>query len=172
MKKWLWLIGLLMGVAIVFVFKWDHEVETLCVETNVISNSVFKLELLESKYLDKVSPDAPSGYYHYYPEKEGKHYLVIPLIVTNVSQKELKSEDFNVKVKVKNKWYEGLVLIKNEEKSDFVNQVNPEERLEGYLMALVPQKLKDETEESIQLSVEGIDHQLIIRYIIQRKGLK
>lgn len=145
------LVAMVLGGIVYYSFKGGMKTIQEIIYTNLITNEGFTLTLYESSYLDEVKPEAPTGFYNYYPKEENQKYLVVPVTLTNTSSHLLESDSFQIKFKLNQKTYSGIFLIQNEEKTNFVNQIQPGESLEGALITLVPTKLSETKESQIIL---------------------
>lgn len=103
------------------------------------------------EYRTKVEPPEPIGYYDYYPEEEGYHYLVLSGSAVNAGDTDFDPENFHVEAKTGRTIREGKLLIVTEPGAEFWD-VLPAQQTSGewgfYLIAI----LKD-SEEADSISI-------------------
>lgn len=145
------LIFVFGAIGYIYFEKLSLSNQEIIVNTNLITNSKFTLTLSESNYLDEVKPEAPVGFYNYYQKEENQKYLVVPVTIMNNSDNLIKSDEFQVNFKLKQKQYSGIFIIQDEEGTNFVNQIQPGESLKGALVTLVPSELSNIKESEIKL---------------------
>ena len=102
-------------------------------------------------YRDKVQPPNPMGYYDYYPEEEGYHYLVLSGSAVNAGDTDFDPDSFHVEAQTGRTIREGKLLIVTAPGAEFWD-VLPAGQTGGewgfYLFAL----LKD-SEEADSISI-------------------
>ena len=115
----------------------------------VIGDVEFTVEQIE--YRAKVEPPEPIGYYDYYPEEEGYHYLVLSGSAVNAGDTDFDPKNFHVEAKTGRTIREGKLLIVTEPGAEFWD-VLPAQQTSGewgfYLIAI----LKD-SEEADSISI-------------------
>ena len=75
----------------------------------VIGDVEFTVEQMD--YRTKVQPPNPLGYYDYYPEEEGYHYLVLSGSAVNAGDTDFDPESFYVEAQTGRTIREGKLLI-------------------------------------------------------------
>lgn len=115
----------------------------------VIGDMEFTVEQMD--YRDKVQPPNPLGYYDYYPEEEGYHYLVLSGSAVNAGDTDFDPESFYVEAQAGRTIRKGKLLIVTAPGAEFWD-VLPAQQTSGewgfYLFAL----LKD-SEEADSISI-------------------
>lgn len=112
--------------------------------TQSLDESFFRLEFDDYDYRDIVEPKNPSGYYHYFEEKDKYHYLVAYGEFKNISNETLNIDNINCSIELDGKYYDAALRLENKDRGDFVTEIQKDENLHFVLFALVPKKSNKE----------------------------
>lgn len=115
----------------------------------IIGDVELKVEQIE--YRAQVEPPEPLGYYDYYPEEDGYHYLVLSGSAVNAGDTDFDPGSFHVEVQAGRTVREGKLLIVTAPGAEFWD-VLPAQQINGdwgfYLFAI----LRD-SEEADSISI-------------------
>ena len=112
--------------------------------TQPLDESFFRLEFDDYDYRDTVEPKNPTGYYHYFEEKDEHHYLVTYGEFKNISDETLNIDNIDCSIELDGKYYDAALRLENKDRGDFVTEIQKGENFHFVLFAIVPKKSNNE----------------------------
>lgn len=154
MKKicYIWLIILLcFGISgckeEAMVVKESHKMN----QKDVLEISdLIKMSFINDTISKSVEPKNPSGYYHYYEEKEGYFYFQVEGTIQNLSKDMLSTLGVATNVRIGEEVYAGQMVVIDEEGKEFKQEIKTEETLDFILFYLIPEVEKNKA-DSLEL---------------------
>lgn len=84
-----------------------------------------------------IQPESPREYYSYYQEHEGYVYYYVKGRLENTGEKTKNVSAYEVERETRKGREEGKIVISNEEKSDFVEEIEAGAEVECYIVTLM-----------------------------------